>query len=252
MFAGFASSCDEVEDDKDPVADKKLVKETISDTYGESINMYEYDNKSRCIKSIGPEDYEIQFTYDGNKAIGVENTGRQVTLTYDANGYLERIDWPTDQSYFVFKYDNKGQIVSEISYDQFGGQTIYMYEWENGNIIMETESQMMSDGSSEVVMIKTFAYTNDEYVTPLENKTSFFLLYTDPVFAANIGVRCKNLPVSVDYEVFWDFDLNVDDQVLDSNNYTEKCAWTFDKDGYPTSLKVDRGENIINSEYTWQ
>lgn len=252
MFAGFASSCDEIEDDKDPVADKKLVKEIVRDSISESTSMYEYDDKSRCIKSIGSVDSEIQYTYDGNKVIGVHNSGRQVIYTYNANGYLERFEW-SDGVYFEYKYDNIGQIVSEISYNENGKQTVYVYEWENGNITKETYSEVLPDESLEVYMIKTFAYTNDEYVTPLENKTSFFLLYTDPVFAANRGVRCKNLPVSVTYELFLDFDVN--DQVINNisnNDDRENYSWIFDKDGYPTSLKVDRGGNIINSEYTWQ
>lgn len=81
-----------------------------------------------------------------------------------------------------------------------------------------------------------FSYTNEEYTTPIENKTGLFL---HPYYGLNgyvtlskvHGVVSKHLPVTVE-----------------RNDIKYYVHYTFDFDGYPTSITYNNDVMY----YTWE
>ena len=242
LIAGLVTSCSKDDDDEgkgegNTVVQRKLVKVIFGD---DDWYEFKYDNEGRCISETvyndNQKDGYTLYKYESDKIICDEYEEDDThfgtaTIRLNPNGFIESWELIIDEASHViaskYYYDNQGQLISVYSMEGDDRNSwTYNYEWKDGNIVKETKRD-------EVII---YDYTNSVHTSLLKNNTNFSFEYmTDPI-CYNMGMPCKNLPVSKkegEEETFYE--------------------WTMDGDGYPIKLtnKYSDGE-VVTTEYIWE
>lgn len=243
LIAGLVSSCnkdDENENENKPSIPQKRIAKLVKfpGDLDESITIYEYDDKGRCIFSTytfdgketkykyayeGNTMTEITYSYDGDTAISI--------YTYNSKGYLEseKRDAQSNPYTYAYKYDNEGHLISVTRTNDFYTKII-TFEWKNGDVVKIKENYRDSEYERCDSMI--LKYTNQDHPTPIRNAAKLSVMETayhidiDPIYS-NFGVSSKNLPVHV-IETF------TDEEGTDTDEYSTE--WVLDGDQYPITL----------------
>ncbi len=247
MSAGMFTSCDdEIEDDNTPSGNvTKKQKHLVSiKKMGRSPNTtyisYSYDANGKMADMSHSEIYRPQsflkdpnYTTIGDNVFNYYAIGTtskiQVFTNFNSDGtilenglkFYTLNDSLKFGSSTIFEYDAEGHIVSSINSDVLTGKKGDDYDcqwtWQNEDIVSLSEVDGRNP-SSKVTW--TYKYTNDEYPTPIENKTDVLFFANNSnitSFCNRFGTPCKHLPV----------------YIVNGSGYGQRVVWTFDEDGYP-------------------
>lgn len=223
-------------DGPDPNPEKKLL---IS--YGE--HNFSYDSKDRIIqhhwwlcesiKDLRPEtDYFIDYTYKNNRISeasyyevvdgGTIINERVLDYIYEDDLLIEVVRTDGNggnKSSIMFHY--KDSVLEEISYgDSDGERTIYVFEFQDGNIVKVVNSSNYAQQTS------TYRIEYDDMRNPLSEiglpYMDILMGNPDPYLTKNNKVRLqlyKDDPGTVITEKFWEYEFDEEGYPLSSTLY---------------------------------
>ena len=244
LIAGLVSSCskdDENENDnKLSIPQKRIAKLVkIPGDLDESITIYEYDDKGRCIFStytFDGKETKYKYAYEGNTMTETTYSYQgdtSITIyTYNSKGYCEseKREREHDSYTSTYKYDNEGHLISETTITDSHTSTM-TFEWENENVTkIKRDYKSDSQESTKTIILK---YTNQSHPTPITNTAKLSVLEAacyfdiDPILS-KFGVSPKNLPIHA-IETF------TDEEGTETEEYG--IEWVLDGDQYPITLK---------------
>jgi len=269
LIAGFVSSCskdDENDNENEPSVSQKGLSKVIEfpGDLDESIFVYEYDDKGRCISNTRTYDGKsttYSYTYEGN-TMTEEWTynGKPFSCiyTFDSKGNLISKKREGEYSYdCIYKYDNESHLISE-TYTNIDGKSTetITYEWENANVSKIIEYYKSDDYESADSII--FKYTNSEHPTPVKNTAKLSVMQSnyfdlDPIYS-NLGVAPKNLPVhAIEYYTASDFDDETNTYIDTTETEEYNLDWILDGDQYPIKMIYkDEDSEFTYFDITWE
>lgn len=239
IAAGMLSSCSKEEEANSDVdiPQKKLVKLVTNNM---NSFVYKYDSKGRVFSATIYDENEPSmyyfYSFDNEKIMESmysrqknldESRESILSLELNSDGFLKYKYYP-DKSFYEYKYDNEGHLITEILRNIDAAHYITQYEWENGNLV---KSSTYKFENPNVETSFTLKYTDDLHPTAIRNKAKINLynLFSFINYEFSIvGNPSKDLPISVDYGPF-----------------EETFEWTMDDDGYPVKMIV----HYEDSEY---
>ncbi len=270
LIAGFVSSCSKDEDNEnenEPSIPQKRLSKVIEfpGDSDESITVYEYDDKGRCISYAFTDTYSGKTTkhnrtYEGNTMTEEWTYNGEpfsCIYTFDSNDNLisKKYEDLDGSDYYTYKYDNKGHLISETRTNDYRTRAL-TFEWEVGNISKITEYYKSDDYESADSII--FKYTNSEHPTPVKNTAKLSVMQSnyfdlDPIYS-NLGIAPKNLPVhAIEYYTASDFDDETNTYIDTTETEEYDFKWVLDGDQYPIKMIYkDEDSEFTYFDISWE
>lgn len=263
LIAGFVSSCskdDENDNENEQSIPQKRIAKVIEfpGDLDESIYVYEYDDKGRCISYAFTDTYsgritKHSYTYEGNTMTEEWTYNGEpfsCIYTFDSKGNLtsKKYEDLDGSDYYTYKYDNKGHLISETRTNGYSTRAL-SFEWEDGNVSKITEYYKSEKQESTQPII--FKYTNSEHPTPIKNAAKLSVFQSnyfdlDPI-SSNFGIAPKNLPVHVIETILHGYDDEDGNSYYTTDTEEYDLDWLLDGDQHPIKM-IFKDED---SEYTY-
>ena len=226
VFVACSDDDDEKDDDK-PTDKVKLVSKIVtSEQYSDETITYtvtfEYDNNGKITKVVDSsiedgEEYTTTHTFkkEGSKFIATYNNGESdredkvFEGKYNEKGLVIKGSCEGDCDYTNINYDNDNQLINTTG-------SIFNCIWSNGNITsIDQHGKTM------------YTYTDYENKSNIDLNFQIMMIWEYDMYETSyFGVKSKNLIAT-----------------REEDNYTYSYEYTFDKDGYVTSVKQYEVEN---------
>ena len=211
----------------------------MRDSDGYHAEHFTYEN-GRVVSAVW-DNYTITYTYNGDKIAKIIAVLHSDTYSYSRKTYT--YDYQGDKI-------SRETLITDVLYTN--GARLYReeyldYTWEGDNVVKKEFSKMEDGVTTPVTFIEYYTFDNNHNPfnnIPLDFVSKYF--FFPPL---NGATQCGSHNILSYTRV--DYDNDVADTTVTINN-----TYTYDADGYPTTIKCeylyDSNKTIYNFAYEYQ
>lgn len=232
LLAVSFNSCSKDDDGGSESNDKKIVSQvSVKNHYGTYVLEFSYDSQNRLTKIYEDAENYTTFDYSGNTVTITDAYGEGhidvYTATLNSQGYITVLK-DEDGNTTSYTYDGNGYLSKTVWGD--GSEGELLCTWSNGDLVMEK-----STGGDPYI-------ANYEY-TSIVNKTNL------NVYALTWGYFHVDDPELLGVNgLLGKMNTNLIKKATDYDG-TRSFSYTFDSDGYPTTI-TENDDSNGTSTYT--
>lgn len=199
----------------------------------------------------GDQDYNLLFTYSGNKLINIKDSGEIIDQYIYSGDKLTRINYPLDNTYIVIEYTGD-QVTKFTEYDPDNDSATKTLVTYSGNTFTRTvyDGDLTSQTTLSYTEVCTVQNGNVTQIT----RTSFFGSTSTETYTFD----AKNNPFKniSNFAVFQVLDIDIDGNANNitgmnypGNPYT--IALTYNADDYPLQELTYDGSAVLQESDTY-